>query len=112
MSKLFLSLCIVCVPFLTEAQTDWIAKYSGAYGISPDGIEAYALRPDRTCSWIYGWKEGGQIKTKQKSGSWSAKEGYIRIAINGNTGVIVEEYYMRNGKFVNKDSSSRYLMKK
>lgn len=91
------------------AQASYTVKYAGAYGISPDGAEAYALRADGSCVWIYGWKEGGQVKTQKKTGTWSAEEGYIRISIQGKTGIIVEEYLMKSGKFVNKAEPSRFL---
>jgi hypothetical protein len=92
--------------------TNFIKKYSGAYNIGRDAIEAYALKADGTCIWIYGWTSNGKLQTQKKYGKWTAREGYIRISINGNTGTIVEEYALKNGKFVNKEDSSRYLIKR
>jgi hypothetical protein len=90
---------------------NFIKKYSGAYNIGRDAVEAYALKADGTCVWIYGWTGNGKLQTQKKYGTWTAREGYIRISINGNTGTIVEEYVMKNGRFVSKEDSSRYLVK-
>lgn len=93
------------------AQINYIKKYSAAYTIGSDTGEAYALKEDGTCKWIYGWMSNDKLKTQKKYGTWTAREGYIRISVSGNTGVIVEEYILKNGRFVNKEDSNRYLIK-
>ena len=110
--KSILILITLVVSINSFAQTNYVKKYSGAYNIGLDGVEAYALREDGTCVWIYGWMSNGKMQTQQKSGTWTAKDGYISISINGNTGIIVEEYVFKNGRFVNKEDPSRYLKKR
>jgi hypothetical protein len=92
-------------------QTDYLTKYAGAYNVI-DGVEAFTLKSDGSAMWVYGWVEGGKVKTTQKYGSWSARQGYIKIEINGNTGSIVEEYEFKGGKFRSKEDYSRYLVKR
>jgi hypothetical protein len=96
---------------------EYLQKYAGAYtivvsGYSGDASEAYALKPDGNAVWIYGWRDGhGKLQTQKKYGTWSTREGYLRISIAGNTGKIIEEYKMKNGRFVSTDSNDRYLKK-
>lgn len=103
---------IISVIIAWSHQVDYLSKYAGAYNVSPDGVEAFSLKADGTALWVYGWKENGKVKTTQKTGTWSASLGYIKIEINGNTGIIVEEYVFKAGKFRSKEDFSRYLIKR
>lgn len=109
---------LITVSAFTFIQTDYTAKYSGAYNIvvtgqEGDNAEAYALRSDGTATWVFGYKDrSGKLQTQKKDGKWEAKANYIKIIIQGNSGPIIEEYNFKNGKFVNSESSSRYLKKR
>jgi len=95
-------------------QETYLKKYTGAYSVmvGNDGSEAFALAANGSAVWINGWKDSsGKPQTQKKYGEWTAKEGYIKITINGNTGKIVQEYRMKNGRFVNVDDSRMYLKK-
>jgi hypothetical protein len=75
-------------------QENYLKKYAGAYNVmvGNDGSEAFALAANGSAVWIYGWKDSlGKLQTQKKYGEWTAKEGYIKITINGNTGKIVQE---------------------
>lgn len=102
-----LSLCSISL----FAQTSYVKQYSGSYNIGQDAVEAYALREDGTCTWVYGWISGGNVQSQKKYGTWAASEGYIKISIKGKTGVIVEEYILKSKRFTNKTDSSRYLIR-
>ncbi len=110
MKVIALVLCIT-LSIQSFAQINYIKKYSAAYSIGNETGEAYALKEDGTCTWIYGWMSSGKLKTQKKYGTWTAREGYIRVSVSGNTGIIVEEYILKNGRFVNKEDSNRYLVK-
>jgi hypothetical protein len=107
----FVLVMLMCSTNTLGQTSSFTKKYSGAYNIGRNAVEAYALKQDGTCTWIYGWMSNGKLQTQKKYGSWTAREGYIRISIKGNTGIIVEEYLLKNGKFVNTEDSSRYLIK-
>ncbi len=112
MRKIGIAIGLILFSTAIFGQTTYLKKYSGAYNIGRDGVEAYALKEDGTCTWIYGWMSNGKLQTQQKNGTWTAREGYIKISINGNTGTIIEEYTLKNGQFVSKDDSNRYLKKR
>jgi len=104
---------MICTCIAVNAQEAFIKKYSGAYTVIVAGYnggdsEAFALRPDGSAVWVEGYKHNGKIETRQKNGTWTAKEGVITISIQGNTGIIVEEYKLKNGTF---RSGDRYLKK-
>jgi hypothetical protein len=108
-------LCILLVlPISLLAQDSFLKKYAGAYSImvGNDGSEAYALGENGSAVWVYGWKDStGKLQTQKKYGSWTAGEGYIKVTINGNTGKILQEYKLKNGRFVSVDDSRTYLKK-
>lgn len=80
--------------------------------VGSDGSEAYALGEDGSAVWINGWKDSkGKLQTQKKYGNWTAREGYIKVTINGNTGKIVQEYKLKNDRFVSVDDSRAYLRK-
>ena len=95
----------------------YLATYSGGYTIEVYGdgdtgdVELYVLADNGTAQWMHlktaGLKEP-EIMTR-KYGTWEAKDSYIKISIDGNTGKLVEEYVMRSGIFYNKEASDRYL---
>jgi hypothetical protein len=95
----------------------YLSTYSGGYTIEVYGVgdtgyvELYVLADNGIAQWIdlktAGRKEP-EIMTR-KYGTWEAKDSYIKISIDGNTGKLVEEYVMRSGVFYNKESSDRYL---
>ena len=96
-------------PTLSGQGSNYIKKYSGSYNIGQDAVELYVLKDDGTCTWTWTSSSGD---TQEKDGSWSAKEGYIRIAIDGSIGTVVEEYFLTDGKFVTKENSNRFLIKR
>ncbi|MEO7988763.1 MAG: hypothetical protein ABI663_04425 [Chryseolinea sp.] len=110
MKVIVISIAIV-LSIQSFAQVNYIKKYSAAYNIGQDTGEAYSLKENGTCTWIYEWKNNGKLKTQKKYGTWTAREGYLRISVSGNTGIIIEEYILKNGRFVNKEDSNRYLVK-
>ena len=61
--------------------------------------------------WIKNDGNGNAKIMSKKNGIWTAEEGKIKITIQGNTGPIVEEYVLKNGKFVNTLSEDRYLQR-
>jgi hypothetical protein len=90
----------------------YLLEYSGVYHVSPGGAEAFALADNGRASWTYGYKQNGKVETVTKPGSWVANEGFISISIEGNTGLIVENYDLKNGIFRNTESGLRYLTKR
>lgn len=99
---------MVLVSTPSVGQTNYLEKYSGAYVIAPDdGSEAYALASNGKATWI--WKHGSGVD--KKYGTWIARSGFIKISINGKSGLIEEVYILKNGKFVNQDDRNRYLIK-
>jgi hypothetical protein len=97
---------------VTPPANPYLSSYSGVYHISPDGTEAFALAENGLASWVYGYPENGKIKTVEKRGTWTAQENFITVSINGNTGVIVENYRLKNGIFRNAEDQGRYLTKR
>lgn len=95
----------------------YLTTYSGGYTIeilgysSDNDVEAYALHKNGNAKWMLIVNDGyGDAKImSEKSGVWIADEGKIEIRIQGNTGLIEEEYVLKNGKFVNTLSEDRYL---
>lgn len=95
----------------------YLKIYSGGYTIEVDGlgitgdVELYVLADNGKAQWMYlvtsGRKEP-EIMSR-KYGSWSAKDSYVRISIDGNTGQLIEEYEMKDGVFRNKENQNRYL---
>jgi hypothetical protein len=111
--KILILLFASALSFQTpKAQINYLERYAGAYSISPDGAEAYTLKSDGTAIWVFGWMESGKVKTQQKSGSWTAQQGKIKIKINGNTGLIIEDYEFKGGKFRSVEDFSRSLIKR
>jgi len=105
---------LLLLPISLLAQDQFLKRYSGSYSImvGSDGSEAYALAENGSAVWVYGWKDSsGKLQTQKKSGNWTAKEGYIKVTIQGNTGAIVQEYKLTNGRFVSVDDSRAYLKK-
>ncbi len=96
-------------PTLSGEDSNYITKYSGTYTIGQDAVETYALKDDGTCTWTW---TGSSGDSQEKDGTWSAKEGYIRIAISGSIGTVVEEYFLTNDQFVTRENSNRFLVKK
>ena len=100
----------------TPVSNTWISKYAGGYTVEVSGysggdIESYVLRNNGTATWLWivpDASQGARTESK-KSGSWTASEGSIRISIRGNTGMIKEDFKMRNGRFYSTSSSDRYL---
>ena len=102
----------------TEVNSPYIKEYSGGYTIeikgvnSDDVIEVYILSDNGKAKWLWIENENGEAITKsKKTGSWNAIENKIEININGNTGLITEEYILINNVFVNTLSDIRYLKK-
>lgn len=95
----------------------YLKTYSGGYTIEVKGlrntgdVELYVLADNGKAQWMNlataGRKEP-EIMTR-KFGTWTAKDSYIEISIDGNTGQLVEEYEMKNGVFYNKNIPDRYL---
>jgi hypothetical protein len=110
-------LTLILFPNLLFAQDSFVKKYSGAYtivvqGYSGNDSEAYALKPDGTAVWIFGYKDSsGRLKTQKKFGNWAAKDGFISVTINGNTGKITQNYRLKNSRFVSTEDSKTYLKK-
>jgi hypothetical protein len=90
----------------------FLSAYSGVYNISPDGAEAFALAENGRVSWVYGYPENGKITTVTKYGRWIAREDFITIWIDGNTGEIEESYRLKNGIFTSIADGTRYLTKR
>ena len=105
-------LFLVVILFIVIPQTNYLKKYAGTYAIAPDdGVEIFKLYESGNASWFYRFGRGtSQVQTK--SGKWSASIGYIKVSIQGNSGVIDEVFRLKNGKFVSDDDSNRYLIKK
>jgi len=102
-----------------KSNNKYLSTYSGGYTIeilgysSDNDAEAYALHENGNAKWMWIKNDGyGNAKImSEKSGIWTAEEGNIKITIQGNTGPIVEEYVLKNGKFVNTLSEDRYLQR-
>jgi len=100
-----------------SSNNKYLSEYSGGYTIenlgysSDNEIEAYALHKNGNAKWMLIVNDGyGNAKImSETSGVWSASLGKIKITIQGNTGAIVEEYILKNDKFVNALSEDRYL---
>ena len=94
-----------------------MAAYSGGYTIEVNGLpttretELHVLADNGKAQWMHlRTNEGAEPDVlSRKYGTWTASSSYIRIAIDGNTGQLIEEYEMRNGVFYNKESADRYL---
>lgn len=118
MTRIALTVLLLVLMLPCGAQNSFLKKYSGSYnimvtGYSGETAEAYALAENGGAVWVYGYKDAsGRVKTQQKNGSWTAREGEITITINGNTGKITEVYRLKGGKFVNSEDSSRWLKKR
>src|SRR5690606_28086522 len=118
MNRISLTFLFLVLIIPSGAQNSFLKKYSGAYNVMVTGYlgeaaEAYGLADDGGAVWVYGYKDAsGKMQTRQKRGSWTAREGEITIIINGNTGKITEVYRWRNNKFVNTEDSSRWLKKR
>ena len=101
----------------TEAYNPFLKKYASGYTIEIKGIksqsdiEAYALTENGEAKWL--WIEndgqGGAVLRQKKTGTWTATENKITIKIQGQSGLITEEYVLLNGIFVNTISNKRYL---
>lgn len=94
----------------------FMQQYAGGYIVEVNGIsneesgEIYVLHENGNAKWM--WikiKPGGQTEVQsEKSGSWTATQDNISITIDGNTGIIIEQYKLINNRFV---SGDRYLSK-
>lgn len=107
--KLILLLAIL---FVFTPQADYLKKYAGTYSIAPDdGVEQFRLSDNGNAYWLYRWGKGSnQVQTK--NGKWVASSGYIKVSIQGNSGIIDEIFRLKSGKFISDDDSKRYLIKK
>jgi hypothetical protein len=87
-----------------------LGKYAGTYEIEVagprmDDIEMYVLNDDGSALW-YWYSESASLKIhgSEKYGTWRVNGEVISITIQGNAGIINEQYkYFRNG--------DRYLKK-
>lgn len=95
----------------------FLKEYAGAYTIeisginNSDEIEAYTLHESGSAKWLYivpDNVEGAKL-TSEKTGTWTAEDGKISITIQGNAGLITEDYELKNGRFINVLISDRYL---
>jgi len=109
--KTLLLLCVIILPTLSFGQTTFLQKYAGTYYGTAyyADFELVELKSDGTCRWIYIWESKGKSHRQEKFGIWTATGGYIRISLNNGIGAIVEQYFMKNQEFVNKDDSNRFL---
>ena len=97
----------------------YLKIYSGGYTIEVAGIssydeaEAYALNSNGKAKWMQIANDGlgGARIVAEKNGYWIADENKIVITIQGNSGEIVEEYKLSNGRFTNSLIKERYLKK-
>jgi len=102
-----------------KSNNKYFVEYAGGYTIeiigysSNDEAELYVLHLNGKAKWmlISNDRSGKAKIMSEKSGSWTADEGRMKITIQGNTGPIVEEYLLKNGKFVNTISEDRYLQR-
>ncbi|MCJ7649427.1 MAG: hypothetical protein MUP85_12495 [Candidatus Lokiarchaeota archaeon] len=100
-----------------KSNNKYLSTYSGGYTIeilgysSDNDVEAYALHENGNAKWMWIKNDGyGNAKImSEKIGIWTAEEGKIKITIQGNTGPIVEEYVLKNGKFVSTLFEDHYL---
>lgn len=95
----------------------FLQKYAGGYTIevkgisSDDAVEAFALNQNGKATWMYIKDDvnGNPKISSKKIGTWTAQEGKISVSVQGNTGVITEEYILNDEVFVSSFSSDRYL---
>jgi len=100
-----------------KSNNKYLSIYSGGYteeilGYSSNNdVEAYALHENGNAKWMWIKNDGyGNAKImSEKIGIWTAEEGKIKITIQGNTGPIVEEYVLKNGKFFSTLFEDHYL---
>ena len=98
----------------TETESiDYLKKYAGVYAIKYKSIpsasdEAYALHENGKAAWIHEWSPG---KTETKHGTWTAGINQMTISIQGNTGILVQKFTMRNGVFTDIEDPNIYLKK-
>ncbi len=104
-------------PAVTKTVNKYIYLYAGSYYVRIDGMgageaeEVFVLHKDGTAKWI--WivpdRSAGAKVDSEKSGSWTASGGRIVISVQGNTGVITEEFNQNGGRFQSTTSRDRYL---
>ena len=100
-----------------EAYNPHLKKFASGYTIEVKGIksksevEAYALTENGEAKWLFIENDGhGEaVLTQKKTGTWTATEDKITIRIQGQSGLITEEYVLQNGIFVNALNNDRYL---
>lgn len=90
----------------------YITQYEGGYMVEVRGIsnqtdaELYVLHDSGAAKWMWIKVQNGQTQIlSEKWGSWTAAINSIKITIKGNTGDLVEQFNLVNGKFVNGDRS-------
>ena len=95
----------------------YLTSYAGGYTIEVKGlgntgdVELYVLADNGKAQWML-LKTAGRAEPEimtRKYGTWTAKDSYMKISIDGSTGQLIEEYEMKGGVFYNKESSDRYL---
>ncbi|MEX0968331.1 MAG: hypothetical protein WD077_13930 [Bacteroidia bacterium] len=92
---------------LDEFQEKFLQEYAGSYWIMVKGdsekTELFDLKPDGSASWT--WTPDNQVK----SGTWKADSNIIATSIQGNSGLIEEDFKKVDGSFQSTTSSKRYL---
>ncbi|HPG11488.1 MAG TPA: hypothetical protein PLU37_08165 [Chitinophagaceae bacterium] len=95
---------------------EYLQKFAGEYSIEVEGfsqkgdIEKYILKETGEATWLLLQNNNGKSNImSKKNGTWSAKENDILIKISGNSGVIEEEYVLKNGVLANKLIEERFL---
>lgn len=102
---------------MKDSNNIYIDKYAGGYKVEVKNIysnttaEVYILRNDGSAKWMYiiNDRNGGADVKSEKIGNWNATENSITINVNGNTGVITEEFKLINGEFYDSLTGERTL---
>jgi hypothetical protein len=95
-----------------------LSKYAGGYTVrvltkeTPGVAEVYILNENGNAKWM--WLEddgtGGVKKVSEKTGTWTAEKNKISISIQGNSGLLKEEFTWwrppggKRGYFINKQT--------
>jgi len=100
-----------------DKQSDqrFINQYAGGYTVEVDSykgttVEVYILKKDRTAEWM--WiknSNGNAVIDDDQKGNWSAKSGDIAITCQGKNEASTEEFILKNGKFYDTLTGTRYL---
>jgi len=59
--------------------------------------------------WIVVDGSGVSQTVSDKTGTWAANKDTISITVEGNTGLMNDEYVLKNGRFVSTLNVDRYL---